>query len=164
MQFDRNAHKYYYFCRMSKWIEITRELVLQRATTMESDIVDVIGTQDGISTLEQVVVSACAEVRGAIAQAGFRLPNDSTLSVPPSLVNDTLSIVIYHLASRALADTTLNQAPRDLMYRNAKQKLDAIRNHLIGVEDFDTGDIAMAGVAVKTVRIKNPYRDQWRNL
>lgn len=143
---------------------MTNELVIQRATTMERDIVDAVGVDENISALNQSIVSGCAEVRAAIAQAGFKLPTDSTLSVPPSLVNDTLSIIIYHFASRALAESTLNQTPRDTMYRNAKQKLDDIRNRRVSVEDAETGLIGSSWVQVSVVPNCNPQRSQWRNM
>lgn len=132
------------------WQVITRDLVVQRATTIESDVVDTIGA-NGESPLQQCIDSACDEVRTAILQGGTKL--DATKnSVPASLVNTALSIIVYHFASRALNDGLLVQGSRYQEYARALSVLDEIRAGKTKVEDPETGELNNTQNSAEIVR------------
>lgn len=121
------------------WQIITAELVEQRATTIETGVVATLGTSGGNNALMQCITSACDEVRMAVLQGGTNL-DERENSVPPSLVNCALSIIVYHLASRGLSDSLLVQSSRYQEYANALKLLDDVRNRRVRVED-PQGDV-----------------------
>lgn len=134
------------------WVQITKELAQQRATTIESDVINEIGTDAEIDPMEQCILSSCAEIRSAIVQGGGTVGETPRNFVPPSLINCALSITIYHWASRGLSDTIVVQSSRYQEYQRALKTLDDVRSGKIKVENPD-GDLS-SNSSVKIVESK----------
>lgn len=151
---------------MSYWTEITEELCTARATTIEIERNDGAGAGEE-SPLAQNIRNAVAAVRAAIAQGRkTRLDKTSAKTVPASLVDTTLSIVIFNYASRILSQPIVVQDARYQQYSRAMEDLERLRKGDLIPEDPETGDIgdASAGVSVVSRRKERFSREAFRAL
>lgn len=140
------------------WQVIDDTIIQQRLMTLESDITATIGTS-GTNALEQCISSGCAQVRGAIAQGGFLLDSREN-SIPPQLINCALSIIVYHLASRVLADDTVVQSSRYAEYQQALAELDKVRERKLFVEDPITEEVSSSATSSALCRNSRGFHNR----
>lgn len=124
------------------WLEITQEHVSQRATTIETRKVDAIGTIDGVSPLAGIIAATTAEVRAAIQQNKANRLDANAKTIPYSLLNCALALIVYRFASRALSQQILVEDARYQEYSRALKMLDMVRRGEIEIEDPETGEMA----------------------
>lgn len=138
------------------WIKITKEHVVQRATTIETGVVDAVGT-NGTSPLEGIIASTTEEVRAAVKQYGANRLDALPDTIPASLLNCALSLIVFRLASRALSQEILVQDARYQQYARALETLDKVRAGEVKVEDPFTGEMPDDGSGVEVAE-SEPFR------
>ncbi len=144
------------------WIKITKEHVVQRATTIETDVVDSVGS-GGVSPLEGTIASTTEEVRSAVKQYDANRLDAAADTIPASLLNCALSLIVFRLASRALTQEILVQDARYQQYARALETLDKVRTGEVKVEDPITGEMHGDGSGVEVAE-SAPFRFSRRNF
>lgn len=138
------------------WIKISHSHVLQRATSIEKNVVDNVGS-DGISPLDGIIAATTTEIRAAVAQYSGNRLDALTDTIPASLLNCALSLIIYRLASRALSQEIVVQDARYQQYSRALETLDKVRTGAVKVEDPYTDEISDAESGVEVAE-SAPFR------
>ena len=130
------------------WIEITETHVSQRATTNEVKAVNKVGAVEGNEPLRGIIDATTEEVRAAIQQNSANRLDANPKTIPYSLLNCALALIVYRFASRALSQEILVQDARYQEYSRALNTLDAVRRGEVEIEDPETGEMSSNSSAI----------------
>ena len=130
------------------WIEITETHVSQRATTNEVKAVNKVGAVEGNAPLRGIIDATTDEIRAAIKQNSVNRLDSNPRTIPASLLNCALSLIVYRFASRALSQEVTVQDARYQEYSRAVEMLDKVRNGAIEIEDPETGEMSSNSSAI----------------
>lgn len=139
------------------WIEVTETHVSQRATTNEVKAVNKIGAIEGNAPLRGIIDATTDEIRAAIKQNSVNRLDSNPRTIPASLLNCALSLIVYRFASRALSQEITVQDARYQEYSRAVEMLDKVRNGAIEIEDPETGEMSGNGSSLEVAE-SSPFR------
>lgn len=132
------------------WIEITEAHVAQRATLAEVKAVDKAGGTPAESPLRGIIDATTEEIRSAVQQNSSNRLDTNPNTIPYSLLNCALALIVYRFASRALSQEILVQDARYQEYSRALDKLDAVRRGDVEIEDPETGEMTSSASAIES--------------
>ncbi|MCD8208217.1 MAG: DUF1320 family protein [Bacteroidales bacterium] len=126
------------------WLQITRHHVLQRATPAEIGANEDAGKPAVVKAdaLDEIIKTTTIEVRAAIQEGGKTSLDSNEKTIPASLLNHALSIIVFLFASRVLRQDLVVQDARYRAYKTAVDALDDVRAGKRVVEDPDTGEVS----------------------
>ena len=136
------------------WIEITEEMVIARATTLETKVNSQTGA-NGKNPLMMNLRGAVSQFRAAIAQGRKTRLDSREMSIPESLIDSVLSVAVFNYASRVLSQAIVVQDARYQQYSRAMEDLERLRKGEIVPEDPETGIIGGSSSAVSVVCSRN---------
>ncbi len=136
------------------WTLLTKEIVIARATYIEKTVTNTLGS-NGEDPLQICIDNAVSTVRAAIEQGKKTRIDTAEGTVPASLVDTTLSIVVFNFASRMLNQQLQVQDARYQQYARAMEDIQKLREGKIIPEDPITGEVANTAAAVSTVSYRH---------
>lgn len=148
------------------WIELTKSRVIPRISPKEYQKVlafDNDAHEPGQDLLQEIIDAVLAEIRSAIASCAKNTLDPDPSRIPHSLLNDALSMVAYHIATRVGMPIEASRDPRYNAWIKARETLDKLRTCAITVENPATGTVSGSTNNAASVVIGSCTRMDRRN-